>query len=81
MLVNVLKGKYNSRKILKRYILEGSNGSKKQKKAKQKRETRLQCDCVVPWDEASAFTGGPCATGRKRESYPKTPLVKRLYTT
>lgn len=55
MLVNVPKGKYNSRKILKRYILKGSNGSKKQEKAEQKMEARLPCDCVVPWDEASAL--------------------------
>lgn len=74
--------KYNSGKILKRCILEGSNGSKKQKKAEKKMESSLQCDFVVTWDEASAIIGCPtCATGRGRESYPKTPLVKHLYTT
>lgn len=81
MLVSVPKGKHNSGKTLNRCILEGSSGSKKQKKAEEKMETSLQCDFVVPWDEPSAIIGCPCATGWGRESYPKTPLVKYLYIT
>lgn len=56
MPVNVPKGKHNSVETLKRYILEGSNGSKQQK-AERKTETGLQCDSVVSWDEASAILG------------------------
>lgn len=39
---NVPKGKQNSGKTLNGCILEGSNGSKKQKKAEKKTETSLQ---------------------------------------
>lgn len=81
MPVNVPEGKYNSGKVLKRCILEGSNGSKKQKKAEKKMESSLQYDFVVTWDEASAITGCLCATRQGKESYPKTPLVTHLYTT
>lgn len=47
----------SSGKTLNRYILEGSNDSKQQKKADKEMETSLQCDSAVSWDEASAIFG------------------------
>lgn len=65
--------------IFKRCILEGSNGSKKQKKAKKKMESSLQRDFVVTWDEARAIIGCPtCATGQEESLIPK-PLSGNTY--